>query len=82
MMELKVCIGSACHLKGSYDVIERLKALIDQSGAKDRIELKASFCLGRCGDGVTVKAGDDFLEGVTPATVDRIFAEQILPRAN
>lgn len=80
-MDVKVCIGSACHLKGSYEVIEKLKKLIADNHAEDKILLKASFCLGRCGDGVTVTAGDDFLEGVTPDTVERIFAEQILPRA-
>ena len=25
-MEIKVCIGSSCHLRGSYEVIEKLKS--------------------------------------------------------
>ena len=31
-MEIKVCIGSSCHLRGSYEVIEKLKQLIDSKG--------------------------------------------------
>ena len=27
-MTLKVCVGSSCHLKGSYAVIEELKKVI------------------------------------------------------
>ena len=27
-MVLKVCVGSSCHLKGSYDVIEKFKELL------------------------------------------------------
>ena len=29
-MTIKVCVGSSCHLKGSYDVIEKLKEVIDR----------------------------------------------------
>ena len=78
-MEIKVCIGSACHLKGSYDVIEKLKALIAERNLGDKVQLKASFCLGRCGDGVTVQAGGEYLEGVTPDTIESIFDSKIMP---
>lgn len=78
-MELQVCIGSACHLKGSYDVIEKLKKLVEESGYSDKILLKASFCLGRCGEFVTVKAAGEFIDGITPESVERIFNETIIP---
>ena len=35
-MEIYVCIGSSCHLKGSYNIINALKGLIsivEQAGA-------------------------------------------------
>lgn len=76
-MELKVCIGSACHLKGSYTVLTRLKELIAADGLESKIDLKASFCLGRCGSDVTVMLGNEFLEGVNPDTVDKVYAEKI-----
>lgn len=80
-MEIKVCIGSSCHLRGSYDVIEKLKELIAANGLTEKVTLKASFCLGRCGTGVTVVSdGDDFWENVTPETVEGIFAEKVLSR--
>lgn len=80
-MELKVCIGSACHLRGSYDVIEKLKSLIAADGLGEKIDLKASFCLGRCGEFVTVKLDEDFIDGVSPETVETVYAELIKPRA-
>ena len=49
-MVIQICIGSACHLRGSYDVIEKMKALIAADNLEDKITLKASFCLGRCGE--------------------------------
>lgn len=78
-MDIKVCIGSACHLKGSYDVIEKLKALIEKDKLGDKINLKASFCLGRCDNGVTVKLGEQFLEGVYPETLEGIYNAIIKP---
>ena len=58
-MEIKVCVGSSCHLKGSYDVIQKLKSLIEEKELENKIELKASFCLGNCSNGVSMKIDDD-----------------------
>ncbi|MEG1554067.1 MAG: (2Fe-2S) ferredoxin domain-containing protein [Rikenellaceae bacterium] len=54
-MILKVCIGSSCHLKGSYDVINGLKELLKKYDLEDVIDLQASFCLSNCANGVTAK---------------------------
>lgn len=77
-MEIKVCIGSSCHLRGSYEVIEKLKKLIADNGLGDKVNLAASFCLGKCGAGVTVTCDGEFWDGVTPETVEKIFAEKVL----
>lgn len=80
-MVIQICIGSACHLRGSYDVIEKLKALIAADGLEEKITLKASFCLGRCGEFVTLKADDEFIDGVTPQTVEGIYNSKLKPDA-
>lgn len=79
-MEIRVCIGSSCHLRGSYEVIEKLKALIADNNLGDKVTLAASFCLGKCGTGVTVTGDGEFWDGVTPETVEKIFAEKVLAR--
>lgn len=55
-MILKICIGSSCHLKGSYDVINGLKELLKKNNLENEIDLQASFCLSNCANGVTAKA--------------------------
>ena len=35
-MEVYVCIGSSCHLKGSYDIINVFKQQIAQQHLEDR----------------------------------------------
>ena len=47
-MVVDVCVGSSCHLKGSYDVIQKLQKLIAENNLEDKVTLKASFCLGNC----------------------------------
>ena len=54
-MNIKVCAGSSCHLKGSYDVIQALKDILMKYDVEDLVELQASFCLGHCAKGVNVK---------------------------
>lgn len=62
MTAIKVCVGSSCHLKGSYAVIEEMKRVLKKYDVEDVVDLQASFCLGHCALGVTVDC-----DGVEPA---------------
>ncbi len=59
-MIISVCIGSSCHLKGSYDVIKKFERIIEENNLSKEIKLCGAFCLGKCGPKVTVKINDDF----------------------
>lgn len=78
-MKLYICVGSSCHLKGSYDVIEKMQELIKKYGVEDKIELQASFCLGHCATGVTVKADEIFLHRVNAENAEDYFVNEIYP---
>jgi NADH:ubiquinone oxidoreductase subunit E len=65
-------------LKGSYQIITLFQELIKKHHIEDRVELKASFCLGHCTRGVSVKVGDGFLEGLTLTNAEEKFNEYIL----
>lgn len=80
-MKVLVCAGSSCHLKGSYDVIELFKARIRDEHLEDKIELKGTFCLGKCGvAGVSIQVEDEIITGVTAKNFDNVFNKYILPR--
>lgn len=42
-MKITVCIGSSCHIKGSRQVVERLKELIEQNKLSDKVEVGGTF---------------------------------------
>lgn len=77
-MDVFVCIGSSCHLKGSYDIINGMQKLIAEHGLGDKVNLAAAFCLGHCTDGVTIKVDDEIVCGVNRENVGEIFNQHIL----
>ncbi|EQB90099.1 NADH:ubiquinone oxidoreductase subunit E [Clostridium punense] len=72
-MVVKVCVGSACYVKGSHKVINRIKELIELNNLKDKVELKAAFCLGHCTNAVSVEIDETDIFGVDFNNVDEFF---------
>ena len=79
-MDLKVCIGSACHIKGSYNVISSFQQLIEEYKVFDQVELKAVFCLGHCQDAVSVQIDEGKIYSVTGATAREFFKSEVMSR--
>lgn len=77
-MTITVCIGSSCHLKGSKVVIEQLQELIEQNNLKDKVELKGSFCMGNCQNGVCATIGDQQVS-IQPDSVKELFNTMVIP---
>lgn len=78
-MEIKVCVGSACYVKGSHDVIEQLQQLIRDYHLEENVILKASFCLGHCTEAVSVTI-DDTVYSVPKDKVSEFFIERVYRR--
>ena len=80
MMEVTICIGSSCHLKGTRDVITILQRLIALNRLESEVELKGSFCMGECmNNGVCVCIdGERF--NVTPLGTEEFFKTEIMKR--
>ena len=77
-MNIYVCVGSSCHLKGSYQIIELMKKALEDNGLTDQVNLSAAFCLGKCTHGVTIKVDDEIVTGVSPETFTEIFQKYVL----
>lgn len=77
-MEVRVCIGSSCHLRGSYDIINLMKSRVEENKLEDKVNLAAAFCLGRCGEGVSIKVDEQIISGVTKDNFDEVFNTYIL----
>lgn len=78
-MRVNVCIGSSCHIKGSRQVVERLRELIDKHSLTEKVELAGSFCMGQCQKGVCVEV-DGEIHSVTAESAQMFFEKEILAK--
>lgn len=76
-MDIFICIGSSCHLKGSRAVIEKMEERIHREHLEDRVTVRGSFCMGNCTDGVCVRVDGKVITGVNAENFDRKFDEEI-----
>ncbi len=78
MLEVKVCIGTSCHLRGSYNVLMSFKQLIEQYNLHDKVNLAGQFCTGCCQNGVSVTIGDTNYS-VSAENATAFFKDTIMP---
>lgn len=79
-MKVFVCVGSSCHLRGSYDIINLMKENIAKNNLEDTVELSGAFCLGKCTEGVSIKVDDEIICGVSKDNFDEIFNKYVLKK--
>ena len=75
-MKFSVCVGSACHVKGSYTVLLTLRQLVEESSLHDQVEVAQMFCDGECVEGVKVRIDDQETVSLTGAGTRDFFFEK------
>ena len=78
-MKIEVCIGSACHLKGSYNIINTFQQMVEEYHLADSVEVNAAFCFGRCAESVAVRLDGGDVHSVSGACARDFFVENIVP---
>jgi NADH:ubiquinone oxidoreductase subunit E len=79
MRVITVCVGSACHLKGSHEIIEYFKQAIKEAGLEKDVELKGCFCMDKCTeDGVNFLIDDEHFSAISADAARTIFEREVL----
>ncbi len=55
MVVVEICVGSSCYVKGSNQVVQIVKEMINKNNWQDLVEIKGAFCMQMCTDGLGVK---------------------------
>ena len=76
---IAVCLGTACYVKGSGDILEKIKEIIgidvDGCTADGKFSLEATRCIGACGLAPVITINNDVYGKLTKADVDGILAK-------
>lgn len=80
MRVITVCVGSACHLKGSHDIINYFKDAIQDAGLENEVELKGTFCMDKCTDGANLLVDDEVFHAGSLEDAKAIFETEILQK--
>ena len=78
MVELTVCIGTSCHLRGAEKVIKSFQNLISSNRLEKKINLQGAFCMGKCsGKKVRVSINGEGFE-TSPEEAESFFLTKVL----
>ena len=77
--EIGVCLGTACYVKGSGDVLNKLKEKLGveagSTTADNKFSLVATRCIGCCGLAPVMTVNEDVYGKVTVDELDKILAK-------
>lgn len=79
MVTVEICIGSACYVKGSSQLIDVVKQLLEEKGWQDQVELKGCFCIKSCQYhlGLGVRIDGRLVENVTLANCRTLVEKEL-----
>jgi len=75
VLEVCVCIGTSCHLRGAEAVVERLQTLLDDRDLSRRVAIKGAFCLEKCSEQVTTRVGERVVHTLPDRVQDDLLPE-------
>jgi NADH-quinone oxidoreductase subunit G len=82
MITVTVCVGSSCHVKGARKMIAGFSDFLAKEGLEDRIELKGSFCMERCGEGINWMIDEETISSPTADAGIELFQTRVLGLLN
>jgi len=78
MITVTVCVGSSCHIKGAREMIARFNDFLSKEDIGDKVELKGSFCMDRCGEGINWKIDDEIFSSSSVEEGAEMFQKKVL----
>ena len=79
MVNVEICIGSACYVKGSSQIVKDLNELIKEKHWEDKIAVKGSFCMKACQNhlGLGIRINGNQIEQVTAQNAKEVLNREL-----
>ena len=79
-MKISVCIGSSCHRRGSYQIHNEFKRLVNENSLDGSVEVVSAFCFDNCGQPVNIMIDEKLISGVCIDNVEDIFNTYVIQK--
>jgi NADH-quinone oxidoreductase subunit G len=76
-LKVSVCAGTNCFVKGSQQVLRDVLQCVETEQLQDKVEVSVSFCFEQCGQGPTVRVGEQQLQHCTGPKACAAIHEQL-----
>ncbi len=77
--QIGVCLGTACYVKGSGDILEEIKEIlkidVGECTPDGKFSLEATRCVGACGLAPVVTINDDVYGRLTKGEIGAVLAK-------
>jgi NADH:ubiquinone oxidoreductase subunit E len=80
MLQITICVGSSCSLRGSDELASKLFRLIEKEGLEGMVDIIGAFCMDSCSKGVSVRVSDAAFSGLRPEDAETFFYQEVIPR--
>jgi len=81
-VQVSVCVGTSCYVRGAQDLLHKLSRHIEQNGLEEQVSVQASFCFERCDRGPTVTIDGQVLEKCDLAKACAVLTDVLQKRTN
>ena len=69
-LTVRVCAGTGCFLRNSQAIIQGLMKHVEANDLGGKVQVQASFCFERCGEGPNVAVGENI---ISQATLEKVI---------
>lgn len=77
--EIKVCLGTACYVRGGKRILERLQDIlgigVGETTEDHKFSIKVCRCVGACGLAPVMVVDDDVHKQVNPDKIEKILSQ-------
>lgn len=77
--KIGVCLGTACYVKGSGNILDKIKDKlgidVDECTPDGKFSIDATRCIGACGLAPVMTINDDVYGRLVPEDIDEILAK-------
>jgi formate dehydrogenase major subunit len=78
-IDVGVCVGTSCFIKGSFHLLEGLSAELRRRGLSERFRIKARFCTDQCSGGPNVSVGSSIVNRVDTSDPGGFIDTYLIP---